>query len=167
MTALPSTRNSSSRLKAELAALATEVFPGRVDKSLLSRLLELYRLAEDLSEASKTVLDPISGARVREVLVGGKWVYSPRQRRWKRQYFRRTRGVGRPDNGYARAFLVLLGHEYMRTTGLVPTRGATDGRLSRFELFARQMIRPFDVRGSRKLVKEYIRNRKAAQRPLP
>jgi hypothetical protein len=153
------------RLASDIRCLIERLSPLQSGVDLMSDLLALYDLGEELAREAKTVIHPVTGERVKFLETGGYWRYSLRQRRWKTRTFRKTIKVGRPQNEYARAFLPFLGSTYMRITGRDPTRGPTDGDPSQFESFACLMLRPFRVQGSRRLVREYIRLRRLRLKP--
>lgn len=96
---------------------------------------------------------------VRQVVVGGRWDYQKRQRRRKVLTFP-FRDRGSEKNHYADYLLIKLGEIYVRATGMKPTRGTTDGKLSKFERFASVLLESCNIGDVRRRIKNYIKWRK-------
>lgn len=96
---------------------------------------------------------------VRKMKTGAYWKESTRQRRWK-QIYSPVRPKGRRSRQWARFLISMLGAEFYRCTGNVPTRGSAEGFPSKFQGFASLFLSAFEIRDQEGLVREYIKERR-------
>ena len=128
----------------------------------LTTAVRLERLIDetlDLIAQEGKSFDYAKGRFVGRFVTGGYWWVGQRQRRWK-GVFSPIRPTGRRTRRWARFLVGMLGAEFYRGTGNTPTRGSTNGSVSKFQVFASLFLTAFKIYDEEGLIREYLKERR-------